>query len=251
MVPGLRGIMAADAPGTAAPIAHTVARGFIDVIICSFKGSSCFCSIVKMSVDIEQKLTSVIKPRGDIDEHLIHLMKLASDCESILECGVRSIVSSWAFVNGLTINKSAKKRLVCSDIDPAPGAQELAAACAANGIEHKFIVGNDLDMDMEHHDMIFIDTWHIYGHLRRELAKMHPYAKKYIVMHDTEIDKILGESIRCGSNIQQQAAKSGYSVEEITCGLGRAIDEFIMSHPEWRVKKHFTHENGLTVLERV
>ena len=204
-----------------------------------------------MSVDIEQKLTSVIKHKGDIDEHLLFLMKLSSECESILECGVRSIVSSWAFVNGLAINKSVRKKLICSDIDPAPGAQELAAACADNGIQHKFIVGNDLDMEMEPYDMIFIDTWHVYGHLRRELAKMCSYAKKYIVMHDTEVDKIHGESIRVNDNIDWMVQKSGYSREDITTGLGRAVDEFLEAHPEWKVNKHFVHENGLTILERV
>jgi hypothetical protein len=203
-----------------------------------------------MSVDIESNLTRVIKERGDIDEHLVHLMKLSSECESILECGVRSIVSSWAFVNGLVINKSNNKKLVCSDTEPSPGAQELATACAEHGIKHKFIVGNDLDMVMEPYDMIFIDTWHIYGHLKRELAKMHSYAKKYIVMHDTEVDKVHGESIRGGCNIHQQSIETGYNVEEIATGLGRAIDEFLAAHPEWKIKKHFEHENGLTVLER-
>lgn len=204
-----------------------------------------------MSIDIEQKLTQVIKTAGDIDEHLVYLMKLSSECESVLECGVRSIVSSWAFVNGLVINKSNNKKLICSDIQPAPGAQELATACAEHGIKHKFIVGNDLDMVMEPYDMIFIDTWHIYGQLKRELAKMHSYAKKYIVMHDTEVDKIHGESIRMSHNIDLMVKNSGYSYQEVLTGLGLAVEEFLATHPEWKIKKHFEHENGLTVMERV
>jgi hypothetical protein len=204
-----------------------------------------------MSVDIESNLTRVIKERGDIDEHLVHLMKLSSECESILECGVRSIVSSWAFVNGLSINKSTTKKLVCSDIEPAPGAQVLATACAENNIKHKFMLGNDLDMDMEPYDMIFIDTWHCYGQLKRELAKMHIYAKKYIVMHDTVIDGIRGECFRSGCNTYNQSLQTGYSVEEIEGGLWRAVEEFLAAHPEWKIKRHFEHENGLTVLERV
>ena len=204
-----------------------------------------------MSIDIEQKLTQVIKNAGDIDEHLVYLMKLSSECESVLECGVRSIVSSWAFVNGLVINKSTLKKLVCSDTEPSPGAQELATACAENNIKHKFIVGNDLDMVMEPYDMIFIDTWHIYGHLKRELAKMHFYAKKYIVMHDTEVDKIHGECIRMNDNIDWMIQKSGYSHQDVTTGLGLAVEEFLAAHPEWKIKRHFQHENGLTVLERI
>ncbi len=204
-----------------------------------------------MIVDIEAKLTHAIKTRGDIDEHLVFLTKLTSECSSVLECGVRSIVSSWAFVNGLAINKSENKKLVCCDIQPSGGANELATACKQHDIEHTFIVGNDLEISMEPYDMIFIDTWHVYGHLKRELAKMHSYAKKYIVMHDTEVDKVQGESIRMNYNIDEQVKQSGYSRDEVTSGLGRAIDDFLVANPEWKVKKHFVHNNGLTVLERI
>ena len=70
-------------------------------------------------------------------------------------------------------------------------------------------------------------------------------------MHDTEVDKVEGETIRNGWNAQEQSAKTGIPVSEITCGLQKAIDEFLAEHPEWRVKIHFTHNNGLTVLERI
>lgn len=204
-----------------------------------------------MVVNIEAKLTNAIATRGDINEHLVFLTKLASECESILECGVRSIVSSWAFVNGLTMNKSNKKQLTCSDLQKSPGAGELASACNEHVIAFNFFEGNDLDLPMQPYDLIFIDTWHIYGHLKRELAKFHPYARKYIVMHDTEVDKIDGETIRCGFPIEQQMQSSGYSHEEICKGLEPAIQEFLATHPEWRIRNRFTHNNGLTVLERL
>jgi hypothetical protein len=43
----------------------------------------------------------------------------------------------------------------------------------------------------------------------------------------------------------------GYPEEEIRRGLKDAIKEFLTEHIEWKVKKHFTHQNGLTILERV
>ena len=104
---------------------------------------------------------------------------------------------------------------------------------------------------MQEYDMTFIDTWHIYGHLKRELAKMAPYTRKYIVMHDTEIDKIKGESLRERHDIATKIRESGYTYQEITTGLGKAIDEFLLANSEWRIKYHFEHNNGLTVLERV
>lgn len=47
---------------------------------------------------------------GDIDEHLPTLAKYASECESVIELGVRGCVSSWAFCKGLAENgKDIKK----------------------------------------------------------------------------------------------------------------------------------------------
>ena len=199
----------------------------------------------------EEQLTMAIKSSGDIDQHLIYLLKLSSSCESILECGVRTVVSSWAFLNGLLINKSDKKTLHCCDIERSPNISLLEKTALSENVSFKFHECNDLDLQMTDYDMIFIDTWHIYGHLKRELAKFAPFAKKYIVMHDTTVDGIVGESIRCGFNISKQVIESGYPEEEIRCGLEEAIREFLVEHREWKVKKHFTHQNGLTILERI
>ena len=54
----------------------------------------------------------------DIYEHLPTLYKYASKCNSVLECGVRSSVSSWAFVYGLINNNSDNKKLILNDIEP-------------------------------------------------------------------------------------------------------------------------------------
>lgn len=201
---------------------------------------------------IEQKLTQAISAKGDISDHLIYLMKLSSECDSILECGVRTIVSSWAFVNGLTLNRSSQqKRLTSCDIQTPSTINELSDACTQNNISFKFFKGNDLDLPMDQdYDMIFIDTWHVYAQLKRELVKFHSHAKKYIVMHDTEVDKIDGESIRDRRNTHAEAAHSGFPEYEIRCGLERAIKEFLILHPDWKILHRFTHNNGLTVFAR-
>jgi cephalosporin hydroxylase len=111
---------------------------------------------------------------------------------------------------------------------------------------------NDLDLVLPASvDMVFIDTWHVYGHLKRELAKFSKVTKKYIAMHDTTVDDVYGETIRMGFNAKQQSQDSGYPIEEINCGLWKAIEEFLATNPEWRLKERFTNNNGLTILERV
>lgn len=204
-----------------------------------------------MVVDINKKLRVEINKRGDISDHLSYLELLSKECDSILECGVRSAISSWAFLSGLTKHNSSTKTLHLCDVNYSNNLIEFEQACKEQNVEYMFHKCSDLDMPFKMYDMVFIDTWHIYGHLKRELAKFHSMAIKYIVMHDTEVDKVEGETIRNGWNAQEQSAKTGIPVSEITCGLQKAIDEFLAEHPEWRVKIHFTHNNGLTVLERI
>lgn len=98
---------------------------------------------------------------------------------------------------------------------------------------------------------LFIDTWHVYGHLKRELAQHAGHVNKFIALHDTEVDKVAGESIRMGFDVAAQAAEFGYPAEEITQGLGQALEEFLAAYAgEWEVAEHFANNNGLTVLRR-
>ncbi len=104
---------------------------------------------------------------------------------------------------------------------------------------------------MEKTDLLFIDTWHVYGHLKRELDRWNTYANKYIILHDTTVDGEVGESARHKWDIPKQMLESGLSREEIERGLWPAVEEFLALHPEWKLKERYTNNNGLTVLERV
>ena len=50
----------------------------------------------------------VINP-SDINEHLPTLYKYAQECESVIELGVRGVISSYALVYGLVSNNKSKK----------------------------------------------------------------------------------------------------------------------------------------------
>jgi len=69
-------------------------------------------------------------------------------------------------------------------------------------------------------------------------------------MHDTTVDEWNGETIRAGWNAEQQSLESGFPVNEITCGLWPAIQEFLISTEEWVLHERFTNNNGLTILAR-
>lgn len=265
--------------------------------------------------------------RSDIYEHLPTLCKLASKCQSVLELGVRKIVSSWALLYGLSQNQEITndgqqvydsqkihnpqeninepqqvcnnqqtdsdqqvcdnqqtdndqqvcdsqqiandqknnnegeqlcdnqqivnngRRLIMCDLQQA-NCEEIYKIALENGINCQFHACNDLELEIDNIDLTFIDTWHIYGHLKRELAKFHLLTNKFIAMHDTTVDGVHGESIRMGWNIDQNAKESGYPKEEITKGLWPAIEEFLMQNDDWELVHRYTNNNGLTVLAK-
>ena len=186
---------------------------------------------------------------SDIYEHLPTLYKYAKQCNHITECGVRSIVSSFAFAYGLCDKLSAK--LVQVDPEKDENSDAFILLCNKNNINCVFYQQSDLECPIENTELLFIDTWHVYGQLKRELARWNKHVSKYIIMHDTTVDEWLGESIRCGVNTEEQSRNSGFPIDEIEKGLWPAIDEFLIQYPEWILEKRYTNNNGLTILRRI
>jgi hypothetical protein len=186
---------------------------------------------------------------SDIYEHLPTLNNYARKCSHITECGVRRIVSSYALAYGL-LNKSSAK-LVQVDPEKNENSDAFIHLCKLNNIECVFYQESDLDCPIEDTELLFIDTWHVYGQLKRELARWNSHVSKYIIMHDTTVDEWLGESIRLSLNTEEQSQSFGIPIDEIEKGLWPAIDEFLIQHPEWILEKRYTNNNGLTILRRV
>jgi hypothetical protein len=148
-------------------------------------------------------------------------------------------------------NSSSNKRLFLNDIDVCD-ITELLCATKSLPIQIQFEWKNNLELDLsENFDLTFIDTWHVYGQLKRELQKFAPITNKYIIMHDTTVDEWQGETIRLGMNARDQSMFSGFPLEEINKGLWFAVQEFLNSNTNWVVHERFTNNNGLTILRRV
>lgn len=191
---------------------------------------------------------------NDIYEHLPVLAHYSKDCNSIAEFGVRAICSTWAFLYALASSSSTTpKTLYCVDIDDVPNIHEVANKVATVGIDLKFFKNDSVTVTLPSDvDILFIDTWHVFAHLIRELENHHKKVRKYIFMHDTETDRIYGESVRLNMDTQKQAEETGYPVEEICAGLWPAIQLFLDRHrDEWVFEKAWVNNNGLTCLRRI
>jgi cephalosporin hydroxylase len=197
---------------------------------------------------IASKYSELCRAPSDINEHLPTLARYASACTTVTECGVRSGVSSYAFAEALKNTPNA--RITQVDLDWHPNIGTFQKDCAKEGLRTTFYGMSDLECPLDQTDMLFLDTWHVYGHLKRELARWHPYVNKYIAMHDTTVDGVYGETIRNRWDARKQSIQSGIPIEEINRGLLPAIEEFLAEHPEWILRERFVNNNGLTLLEK-
>jgi hypothetical protein len=198
---------------------------------------------------LNARLATKTSTPSDINEHLSILYNYAKRCTSIVECGVLEVTSSYAFASGLlgTPNNSLTM------IDPllSENMEPFLDICNRENINAAFLYTSDLACDPIETDLLFIDSWHVYAQLKRELAHWHSSVKKYILIHDTTVDEWYGESVRGNADAERQSRETGFPVEEIRKGLWPAIVEFLRTHSEWKLTERFTNNNGLTVLSRV
>lgn len=193
---------------------------------------------------MEKKYSELCNIPSDINEHLPTLYKYGLECDSILECGVRGCISSWAFL------MAQPSKLILNDITECD-VKYLSMVAKKTKTQVKTIWMSDLKLTLESNvDLVFIDTYHVYGQLKRELAKFGPLCNKYIIMHDTEVDKEQGECIRNRWNPSFMMVHTEIPYEEHLKGLQPAIDEFLESNTEWVLHERFENNNGLTILKR-
>lgn len=152
---------------------------------------------------------------SDINQHLPTLLKYANECEHITEMGVRGVVSTWAFL------ESNAKTVIAIDIlnVAVPPVKKLTFICA-----------DDLQIEIEPTDMLFIDTLHNAEHLGKELALHANKVNKFIGFHDIFIFGTHGDN---GKE-----------------GLLFAIRDFLEANKNWTIDYETNTNNGLMIIKR-
>ena len=199
------------------------------------------------------------KTPSDINEHLPTLCAYAKNCSHITELGVRDAISTIGFLKGLTSNTNTDNKLVGVDIYTSDNIKIISELCEKNNVNHTFIEESDLNITLDQTDLLFIDTWHCYGQLIRELNLHNDKVNKYIILHDTTVDEYTSEIIRlpkrwCNAKKQHYIkikTDSGFSKYELETGLWPAVEDFLKSTNDWVIEKRYTNNNGLTILKRV
>lgn len=167
---------------------------------------------------------------SDINEHLPTLKRYSEECETIVEMGVRTIVSTWAFLLGnpkKLISVDYKHPSEYNSVD-LPLVESIAKE---KNIDYEFILSDSRTVEIPECDLLFIDTLHTYPQIKKELEVHHNKVKKYLVFHDTETFRTKGET-----------------PNEV--GIWPAIEEFLLENTNWQIHEVFQNNNGLTILKK-
>lgn len=171
---------------------------------------------------LEDEYAIRCKTISDINEHLPTLRQFATGCRHVTELGVRSGNSTVALACG------RPGLMVSYDINPMP----LDLMYTLNTeIDFRFYQRNDLTIQLESTDLLFIDTIHTYTQLCQELSLHASAAQKYIIFHDTVTFGTVG-------------------MDGKQPGLLAAIRELLPAN-RWKKIRDDQNNNGLTVMERI
>ena len=182
---------------------------------------------------IKQKYEELCNTPSDINEHLPDLYQLALQCDHITEMGVRSCVSTWAFL------MANPMRLISYDINYNENFEEVLRARN----DWRIFVADVLKVKIEKTDLLFIDTLHTYTQLKKELKLHAGKVKKYIVFHDTETYGYTPEP----SSWQTENIMQNYIDNDK--GIMPAILEFLNENKDWEIYKQKKNNNGLLILK--
>lgn len=179
---------------------------------------------INMSNWLQEQCLNAFFNGSDIHQHVPTLYFLANQCDHVTEFGVRTGVSSAAFLY-------SKAKVKSYDIELTGQANALFAKAKELGKDAELIQQDSLTItDFEPTDMLFLDTFHSYTQVIQELNLYHMHVKKWIVLHDTEL---FGEVAQDG-----------------TQGINHAINEFLNQHSDWELTMTFPNNNGLKILSR-
>ena len=157
------------------------------------------------------------KMAGDMPSRMDWLVEQFSNLESITEFGHYQGCSTAVWL------KCRPKRLVTVDYANYLPQEEYQNIAKEVGVDLSIIIEDDLKVDIEPADLIFIDTMHTEEHTYKELIKHGDKAKKYIAFHDVNPDRFETQ---------------------------KGIDRWLETNNNWSTLYYDINDCGFLVLER-
>ncbi len=146
----------------------------------------------------------------DMVPHVSTLTRLAGDARSVVECGVRGGVSTWAILDGLPPDG----RLLSIDIDP--DVPEMVPPRVRDDPRWTLLTADDRKVEWPVADLVFIDTSHEHQHTADELLAAWRAGARTIALHDYMLpaveDAVCVFVRRCGWSLEVEPSEWGLAV---------------------------------------
>lgn len=115
---------------------------------------------------------------GDFSSRMDAMQNLFKDVKTITELGTFQGCSTSAWL------KLKPKKLITIDIKPYLDKDIFKIAAKEIGVHFEYIIADDMTINIEPCDLLFIDTSHTEEHTYQELKRHGNKALKYIAFHD-------------------------------------------------------------------
>jgi cephalosporin hydroxylase len=191
----------------------------------------------------------------DISDHLLALFSEAASVRPrfIVELGVRGGESTFAFERAARLSDA---RVLSVDLEDCQFQSSYP--------KWTFLKKNDLTFASEFPDwcsshqlapeidVLFIDTSHLYQHTLEELRLWMPYlsAKSKLILHDTNMKRIYRRADRSLGRGWDNDRGVIRALEETLGTKFNEEQDFVTVIGGWLIR-HWSHCNGLTVLEKL
>jgi hypothetical protein len=186
--------------------------------------------------ELEQEYERLCAEPSDINELLPVLRFYAARCASVTEFGMRGGVSTAAFI------AAGPSSLNSYDIVRDEEAlRRLSPLAQAAGVDFRFHERSVLSTLIAPTELLFIDTWHVYDQLIRELLLHSWRVSRFILLHDTTT---------FGEHGERRPGDYRNRIGPPRRGLWPAVEQFLRLARRWKLRERLMHNNGLTVLER-
>jgi len=197
---------------------------------------------IKNEEAVKAHLSKFAKGRTATARHLDYLRDLALCSDNVVELGIKHGASSTALA-------WCEGKLYSYDLVITKGAKALMPLI---GDKWKVTQADTTKVSLEdvpEHDLLFVDSLHHYHQVASELEIFAGKTKKWIVFHDTITFGTWGADGEKGTWIEDPHVTPEFNPK--VHGIRLAIDEFMVVHPEWVIKRHVAFSHGLLTLERI
>ena len=155
---------------------------------------------------------------GDMYKRLDYIQKTFIGVETITEFGPFQGCSTAAWIS------LRPKKFVTVDRGMSLDIPVFQQAAEEVGVSFKFVIGNDIEIDIEPCELLFIDTMHTEDHTFNELLRHADKISKYLVFHDVNPNRF---------------------------DTLKGINKWWVNHSEWQLKYQDFEDCGFMVLEKL